>query len=454
MSPRTRETPSASRPITFVFNGGPGRGLGLSAPSAWSARASPNSPATTRRRPRLQDNPQTWLAFTDLVMIDPVGTGWSRPAKADGGSAFYGVRSDAQSLAKAIALYLAKNGRGASPKYILGESYGGFRAAKVAQTLQREQGIALSGIVMVSPLIEGGLIFGGTRFALGAALQLPSLAAAELERKGTFSKEAQARGRALRADRLSHHARRPAAQGRRRARFLCARCADQRAARERRDQVARLHPRRLRQASALGRGQDRQPLRRDLRGRRSVSRSRRPRAAPIRCSMALSARYGSAFATHARDELGFKTEMTYILLASDISGKWDWDGGRGAASASDDLRELLSLDSVVPAAHRARLQRHGDALCGEPLRARPSAADRRPVAHAAPALSRRAHVLHRRRIRAKPSAPTPRRSINRRNDDGRARARRWAVGALRTRCAPPQLPRLPGFGTGLNGTPP
>jgi len=54
--------------------------------------------------------------------------------------------------------------------------------------------------------------------------------------------------------------------------------------------------------------------------------------------------YGGAFATHARDELGFKTEMTYILLASDISGKWDWEGGgRGAASASDDLRELLAL---------------------------------------------------------------------------------------------------------------
>src|SRR6202043_1941230 len=93
---------------------------------------------------------------------------------------------------KAIALYLAKNGRGNSAKYILGESYGGFRAAKGAQTLQPDQGIVVSGIVMLSPLVEGGLIFGGSRFALGAALQLPSLAAAELERKGAFSKEALA----------------------------------------------------------------------------------------------------------------------------------------------------------------------------------------------------------------------------------------------------------------------
>ena len=77
------------------------------------------------------------------------------PAKPDGGSAFYGVRSDAQALAKTIALYLAKNGRGHSPKYLLGESYGGFRAAKVAQALKREQGIITSGIVMVSPSDRG-----------------------------------------------------------------------------------------------------------------------------------------------------------------------------------------------------------------------------------------------------------------------------------------------------------
>src|SRR5262249_13908603 len=147
-----------------------------------------NDPAAARMR----DNPATWLAFTDLVLIDPVGAGWSRPAKADGGSAFYGVRQDAQAVAKVIALYLAKNGRSSSPKYLLGESYGGYRAAKVAQVLQREQGIMMSGVIMVSPVVEGSLTFGSNRSALSAALQLPSLAAAELERKGAFSKEAQA----------------------------------------------------------------------------------------------------------------------------------------------------------------------------------------------------------------------------------------------------------------------
>jgi len=182
---------AANRPITFVFNGGPGAAsvylnLGLVGPRI--AEFPGNDPTAVR----LRDNPQTWLAFTDLVLIDPIGTGWSRPAKPDGGKPFYGVSGDAQALAKTVALYVAKNGRGNSPKYILGESYGGFRAAKVARALQHDQSIAVNGIIMLSPLVEGGLIFGGTRFALGAALQLPSLAAAELERKGKFSKEALA----------------------------------------------------------------------------------------------------------------------------------------------------------------------------------------------------------------------------------------------------------------------
>jgi len=95
-------------------------------------------------------------------------------------------------MAKAIALYVVKNNRAGSPKYLFGESYGGFRAAKTARALQSEQGILISGIVMLSPLLEGWLTFGDDQSALNAALQLPSLAAAELERKNTFSPDALA----------------------------------------------------------------------------------------------------------------------------------------------------------------------------------------------------------------------------------------------------------------------
>jgi len=331
----------AERPLTFAFNGGPGAAsaylnLGVIGPRI--ANFVGNDPTTVR----LEDNPNTLLAFTDLVLIDPIGTGWSRAAKPDGAKAFHGVNSDAQSLAKTIALYLAKNGRSASPKYILGESYGGFRAAKVARVLQHEQGIAVSGIVMLSPLIEGGLTFGGSRFALGAALQLPSLAAAELERKGTFSQQALAEAeRFALTDYLSTLAGPPPTGEA--AHAFYARVAQISGLPE--DVVAR------------SRGFIRDAFVKKLRGGEGkiVSRYDATFAVPDPFPEQEIARgpdpildgltraYGATFANYARDELGFKTDMTYILLASDIAGKWDWDGGRASASITDDLRELLAL---------------------------------------------------------------------------------------------------------------
>jgi carboxypeptidase C (cathepsin A) len=334
---------TTNRPITFAFNGGPGAAsayltLGLVGPRI--AELAGNDASATR----LKDNPQTWLAFTDLVMIDPVGTGWSRPAKADGGSPFFGVRGDAQALAKAIALYLSKNGRGNSPKYILGESYGGFRAAKVSQMLQHEQGIAVSGIIMLSPLIEGGLTFGSSRFALGAALQLPSLAAAELERKAAFSKEALAEAeRFALTDYLTTLAGpRPKGDA---ARNFYARVAQITGLPE--DTVAKTrgfirdaYVKHLRSAEgkivsrydATFAVVDPYPEQETARG-------------PDPLLDGLTRAYGALYSNYARDELGFKTEMTYILLASDVSGKWDWGehSGRGSASISDDLRELLAF---------------------------------------------------------------------------------------------------------------
>jgi carboxypeptidase C (cathepsin A) len=334
----------AGRPVTFVFNGGPGAAsaylhLGLVGPRFLDV-APLNRDASTVR---LQDNPNTWLAFTDLVMIDPVGTGWSRAAKADGANAFWGVDRDAESLAKAIALWISNNGRSASPKFILGESYGGFRAAKVARALQSQQSIVASGMFMVSPLVESGLIFGGTRFALGAALHLPSLAAAELERNRTFStqKLAEAERFAL-TDYLTMLAGPPPTGEA--AHAFYARVAELTGLPE--DVVTR------------SRGFIRDGYVKNLRAsdHKIVSRYDATFAAddpypeqetargPDPLLDGLTRVYGSAFSNYARDELGFKTEMTYILLASDIAGKWDWGrAGRGNASVADDLRELLSL---------------------------------------------------------------------------------------------------------------
>jgi carboxypeptidase C (cathepsin A) len=335
----------AGRPITFVFNGGPGAAsaflnLGLVGPRIAEFGMAGHDGANVH----LVDNPDTWLAFTDLVLIDPVGTGWSRPAKPDEGSAFYGVRRDAESLAKVVALYVSKNGRVSSPKYILGESYGGFRAAKVARALQSQQGIAVSGILMVSPFLEGAFQFGGDRFALGAALQLPSLAAAELERKGAFSKDAlaQAEHFAL-TDYLSTLAGPPLKGDA--AKSFYARVA----------QMTGLSP----DVLAESRGFIEDAYVKNLRpGQHKIvshydvtfavddpnPESPAPRGPdPVLDGVIRS--YGGAFVGYARDELGFKTDMTYNLLASDISGKWDWQEGFGhnPPSVAEDLRVLLAL---------------------------------------------------------------------------------------------------------------
>jgi carboxypeptidase C (cathepsin A) len=340
-----KDAGTTSRPITFVFNGGPGAAsafLNLGAVGPRIVEFGTNGGDGSAAR--LVDNPDTWLGFTDLVMIDPVGSGWSRAAKPDGGSAFWGVQSDADALAKTIALYLSKNSRSSSPKYILGESYGGFRAAKVARALQREQGIIISGIVMVSPMLEGTLLFAGTGFPLGAALHLPSLAATELERKGTFSKEALAAAEKFALTEYLTTLAGPPPKG----------------------EAARDFYKRVAEVSGLpesviarSRGFIRDAYLKNLRASEGkiVSRydatfavidpypeSESTRGLDPLLDGMLRA-YGSAFSTYARDELGFKTEMTYTLLSSEVNRNWDWGHGtvRSTASVSDDLQVLLAL---------------------------------------------------------------------------------------------------------------
>jgi carboxypeptidase C (cathepsin A) len=337
----------ASRPVTFSFNGGPGAAsaflyLGLVGPKILEFGPDGRDGANIR----LRDNPETWLAFTDLVMIDPVGTGWSRAAKSEESSNFWGVRSDAQSLAKVIALYVAHNARSASPKYLLGESYGGFRAVKVARALQQDQGIVAAGIVMVSPLLEGALQFGNNRFALGAALQLPSLAAAELERRKALTKEAMdAAERFAMTEYLTMLAG-PAPKG----------------------DAARTFYARVTQMTGIpldavtkSRGFIRDNYIKQARGAEGdvVSPYDASFAAPDPFPESDNSRgpdlvldgfaraLGGAFADYARNELGFKTEMTYMLLNSDVGRRWDWHGegeNRSSASVTGDIRELLSLN--------------------------------------------------------------------------------------------------------------
>jgi carboxypeptidase C (cathepsin A) len=342
---RVAKDQPTNRPLTFAFNGGPGAAsaflhLGLVGPKVLDFGPTERDGANAR----LIDNPQSWLDFTDLVLIDPIGTGWSRTAKADDAKNFYGVKQDAEAIAKTIALYLAHNDRASSPKYLLGESYGGLRAAKVAGALSDEQGIVVSGIVMLSPLIDGALTFGANRFALGAALQLPSLAAAELERRNTFSpQELRAAEQFALTDYLTTLAGPPpkgdAAQA-----FYTRVAA-----------MTGLPVNVVTRSRGFVRDAYVKHLRRDERA--VVSRYDITLAAPDPYPESDSAHgddpvldgfvraYGGAFADYARNQLGYKTEMTYALLANGVNSRWDWGkGGRATASASDDIRQLLATN--------------------------------------------------------------------------------------------------------------
>jgi carboxypeptidase C (cathepsin A) len=142
----------ANRPITFVFNGGPGSAAiwlhmgGFSPVKAYTGKTG------------YTNNPNTWLGFSDLVFIDPVGTGYSQPAQGVAARKFYGYREDINSIGKFIKGYLAAHHRQASPKFLAGESYGAVRAVGLAAYLQDSLQIKLAGLTLISPALNYRLV--------------------------------------------------------------------------------------------------------------------------------------------------------------------------------------------------------------------------------------------------------------------------------------------------------
>jgi carboxypeptidase C (cathepsin A) len=185
------------RPVTFAFNGGPGASsvylnLGAIGPKHVQFGAQGNAPSDA---PVVTDNANSWLDFTDLVFIDPVGTGFSR-SRLDADKtkkAFYANDPDIKYLSKVVYDWLVKQGRLRSPKYLVGESYGGYRVPRIAFELQSQIGVGINGIVMVSPYLDPAADNDATALSpLPWMIELPSMAAANLERKGQLTPQAMA----------------------------------------------------------------------------------------------------------------------------------------------------------------------------------------------------------------------------------------------------------------------
>jgi carboxypeptidase C (cathepsin A) len=186
-----------SRPVTFAFNGGPGAAsvylnLGAIGPKRVQFGAAGDAASDA---PRLVDNPGTWMDFTDMVFIDPVGTGFSRSlvGKDDTKKRFWAVKPDIEYLSRIVYDWLLKNGRMASPKYVIGESYGGFRGPRIAHYLQTTLGVGVNGAVLVSPYLNSDADGDGGFDPMPLVVSLPSMTAANYERQGkTLTPEIQA----------------------------------------------------------------------------------------------------------------------------------------------------------------------------------------------------------------------------------------------------------------------
>jgi carboxypeptidase C (cathepsin A) len=180
--------PGKHRPVTFAFNGGPGAAsvflnMGAIGPKIVKFGVNGDSPSEPAR---LEDNPSTWLPFTDLVFIDPVGTGYSRSLVDDKQSTkdFYSTDADIKYLSRVVYDWLVKNGRMDSRKYITGESYGGFRGPRITYYLQTRLGVAMNGMVLVSPYLDPMAWSDQLVSPMAWMTTLPSIAAAHLEREG------------------------------------------------------------------------------------------------------------------------------------------------------------------------------------------------------------------------------------------------------------------------------
>jgi carboxypeptidase C (cathepsin A) len=335
----------AARALTFVFNGGPGAAsayLQLGALGPWRLPLDGVTPASP---PVTVPNAETWLDFTDLVFVDPVGTGYSRfvSSSDDVRKRFWSVEGDIEALSTFVRKWIEKAGRQASVKFIAGESYGGFRAPKLARKLAQD-GIGISGLVMVSPVIDFGWRGNGRHMPNTWVARLPSMAAAARELTAPFDRgalrevERYAAGEYL-LD-LTRGERDAAAVERMTARVAA---------------FTRLDPVLVRRLAARI---DTRTFLRELNRERGLVGSNydatvtgtdpSPNATETHYDdpvlSAITAPLTSAMTDLYGRVLNWRVEDPYRLLNGQVSSRWDWGGSRGSNEIVSDIRSALAAE--------------------------------------------------------------------------------------------------------------
>jgi carboxypeptidase C (cathepsin A) len=341
----------AARPVTFLFNGGPGAAsayLDIGATGPWRL---PLDNIAASATPALVPNSETWLDFTDLVFIDPVSTGYSHIV-ASGDNVrrqFLSVDGDADVLAVVIRKWIEKNGRQSSVKFLVGESYGGFRVPKVARALAGSQGVGIRGLIMISPVLDFAN-FGLRRHnPLAWVTRLPSMAATVLETKAPFDRNALREVEAY----ASGDYLRELMRGERDA-----------------EAVARMTPRvaaytglDAAEVKKLAARVDTSTFQRELNRSRGTVASAydptitaydpSPNSAQGRFSDPVLDAIGppltSAMTSLYQGPLKWRVEQPYRLLNGEVNGQWNWGRGRAGPEVVDDLRNALAADRDLQA---------------------------------------------------------------------------------------------------------
>ncbi len=171
----------SKRPVMFAFNGGPGSSavwlhIGVLGPRILNLEGdgTQSSPPPLR----VSENPHSILDVCDLVFVDPVSTGYSRVEEEAKPSEFHGLNQDIESLGDFVRMWVSTHDRWASPKYLLGESYGGMRVAGLSKHLQSRFGMHLNGVILLSSLLDFATITGNSSTEIPHSVYLPAFTAA------------------------------------------------------------------------------------------------------------------------------------------------------------------------------------------------------------------------------------------------------------------------------------
>ena len=343
------------RPVSFVLNGGPGAAsvflhLGALGPKVIETPANGDAP---RPPVRLINNQSTWLPFTDLVFIDPVGTGFSRGegAEKNPDQQFWNVHADLDSLDAVIRLWLTRHQRWASPVYLVGESYGGFRAAAMARTLARDVDVTVSGLVLISPALDLSALHPNQRDLLAAGFFLPTYAAtAAALHVGEAGADLAAVERFALSDYLAGLAALPAqppAGDPFIAKIATLTGLSPQVVRRYRGRIpGHVFARDILRAQNEVVSRYDGTIVRPSPGVRQAETAGDPLLGPIAADL------GAAFNAYAAADLGYHTDQPYRVLAGDVNRQWDWQGERRAGGEG---LPLASLEAALIAQPRTRV---------------------------------------------------------------------------------------------------